>query len=262
MDDQPIRVTVCQLSDEPEHMEADWAALVAHVRSTGSQWVLLPEMAFAPWFAREPEFVPAVWQDALEMHARWEPRLAELAPAVVVGSRPAEPGGQRRNQAFVAEPGQPVRGAHQKRYLPDEGAFWEASWYGRGAGDFTPVMAGPACIGLMLCTDLWFLEHARAYGQAGAHIIANPRATERASVDKWLAGGRVAAVVSGAFCLSSNRVSHTAVQPPMGGQGWVVGPDGEVLGVTTTAQPFLTVDLNLAEAVRAKQTYPRYVLAS
>ena len=261
MDSKPLRVTVCQLSDEPEHLEADWQALAAHVRTEGSQWVLLPEMAFAPWFARSRPFDAAVWAAVLAAQARWEPRLAELAPALVAGSRPVELAGARRNQAFVAEPGQPLRPAHQKRYLPNEAVFWEASWYGPGPGDFTPVQAGPACTGFMICTDLWFLQHARAYGQAGAQVIANPRATERATVEKWLAGGRVAAVVSGAYCLSSNRVSHTGAQPPMGGQGWVVDPDGVVLGVTSTAMPFLTVTIDLGAADAAKQTYPRYVQA-
>jgi N-carbamoylputrescine amidase len=261
LDSQPLRVTVCELNDEPEGLERDWAGLVEHVRADRSQWVLLPEMVFAPWFARVRPFDPAVWQAALAAQAAWEPRLSELAPAVVVGSRPAEVAGQRRNQAFVAEPGHPLRAVHEKRYLPDEDAFWEASWYGRGDGHFVPAPAGPACTGLLLCTDLWFFEHARALGQAGAHLLANPRGSERASVDKWLAGGRVAAVVAGAFCLSSNRVSHTGVQPPMGGQGWIIGPDGNVLGLTSQAQPYLTLEIDLAEAVRARQTYPRYVLA-
>jgi hypothetical protein len=46
----------------------------------------------------------------------------------------------------------------------------------------------------------------------------------------------------------------------LGGQGWAVGPDGQVLGVTSRARPFLTVSIDLAEAERAKSTYPRYVL--
>jgi len=33
-----------------------------------------------------------------------------------------------------------------------------------------------------------------------------------------------------------------------------------VLGVTSRAQPFLTVSIDLADAERAKGTYPRYVL--
>ncbi len=254
-----LRVTVTQLADEPEHLEADWLRLAAHVREAGSELVLLPEMALVPWFAREPQFDAAVWAAALAAQGRWEPRLRELAPAMVLGSRPVEVEGRRHNQAFVAELGAAPRRAHEKYYLPDEGAFWEASWYERGSGQFTPALAGSACVGFMLCTDLWFLEHARAYGQAGAHVIANPRATELASVDKWLAGGRVAAVVAGAFCLSSNRVSHAAAQTPMGGQGWVVDPDGQVLALTSAERPFVTVEIDLAQAEAAKQTYPRYV---
>jgi N-carbamoylputrescine amidase len=45
-----------------------------------------------------------------------------------------------------------------------------------------------------------------------------------------------------------------------GGQGWIVGPDGEVLGLTSTGHPFLTMEIALEEAERAKSTYPRYVL--
>ena len=254
-----LRVTVTQFADEPEFFEADWTRLAAHVRETGSEWVLLPELVFAPWFARAQQFDAEVWAQALALHAHRETRLSELAPAVVVGSRPVEVNGQRRNQAFVAEHGRSVRAAHEKYYLPDEAEFWEASWYGRGSGDFAPAMVGPACAGLMLCTDLWFLQHARAYGQAGAHVIANPRASELATVDKWLAAGRVAAIVAGAYCLSSNRVSHSAMAVPMGGQGWVVDPDGKVLALTTAENPFVTVDIDLARAEAAKQSYPRYV---
>ena len=45
----------------------------------------------------------------------------------------------------------------------------------------------------------------------------------------------------------------------LGGQGWAIGPDGEVLGLTSRERPFVTVALDLAVAERAKQTYPRYV---
>ena len=44
-----------------------------------------------------------------------------------------------------------------------------------------------------------------------------------------------------------------------GGEGWVIDPDGKVLGVTSEAEPFLTVDIELEDAVRAKGTYPRDV---
>jgi len=101
------------------------------------------------------------------------------------------------------------------------------------------------------------MERGRAYGKQGVHLLVTPRATGKPTVEKWLVGGRAAAVVSGAFSLSSNRFSRSV---DLGGQGWVVGPDGQVLAVTSRAQLFLTVSIDLEEAERAKGTYPRYML--
>lgn len=66
--------------------------------------------------------------------------------------------------------------------------------------------------------------------------------------------------MAGAFGLSSNR---TGPGPAGGfewaGRGWAVDPDGEVLGVTSAGEPFLTVEIDPAGAEAAKSTYPRYV---
>jgi N-carbamoylputrescine amidase len=104
------------------------------------------------------------------------------------------------------------------------------------------------------------MRHARAYGEAGVHLIVNPRATERSTLYKWLVGVRAAAVIAGAFCLSSNRVSDQEHSVTFGGQGWIVGPDGEVLGLTFPERPFVTIEIDLNEAEQAKSTYPRNVL--
>ena len=72
--------------------------------------------------------------------------------------------------------------------------------------------------------------------------------TESQSVDKWLAGGRAAAVMGGAFSLSSNRAgsNHGLTY---GGLGWVIGPDGQVLATTSDSEPFVTVEIDLDLAV-------------
>jgi predicted amidohydrolase len=44
-----------------------------------------------------------------------------------------------------------------------------------------------------------------------------------------------------------------------GGAGIIVSPDGEVLAATSSERPYVTVDLNLDDALKAKETYPRYV---
>ena len=143
--------------------------------------------------------------------------------------------------------------------MPNEEGYWEASWYERGDGDFEPIQAGSALLGFVICTDIWFFQHSRSYGKKGVHLIACPRATPRSTLDKWLVGGRATAVVSGAFVLSSNRVSREGEEADLGGQGWILGPNGKVLGLTSDERPFLTLELDLKKADLAKQTYPRYV---
>ncbi|MBN1779868.1 carbon-nitrogen hydrolase family protein [bacterium] len=254
-----MKVTVCELNDNPDDFAHEWEQLAAHVKTRSSQLVLLPEMPFCTWFALNPVFEPNVWQSAVTAHEVWMERFSELAPAIVLGSRPVNRDEQRLNEGFVWEQQGGYRAAHHKYYLPDEQGFWEASWYSRGEGSFTPMQCGGAKIGFQICTELWSMEHARLYGREGVSIIVTPRATGKATLDKWLAGGRAAAIVSGAFSLSSNRAGFEGQPVHFGGQGWIVGPDGEVLGLTSREQPFITVEIDLDVSARAKQTYPRYV---
>ncbi len=255
-----MRVTVCELGEASETLEQDWAELVTHVHGSGSELVLLPEMPFADWFARTRPADPTVWRAAVTAHERWLPRLGELAPAVVLGTRPVNREGRRHNEGFVHDTAGDCRAVHHKYYLPDEDGYWEASWYERGDGSFRTFPAGPAQAGFLICTDLWFLERARAYGRAGAHLLLVPRATPTVTTDKWLVGGRTAAVVAGAFCLSSNRRYGEGPGGGMGGSGWIIDPDGGLLGVTSQEDPFLTLEIDLAAAVEARTSYPRYVL--
>lgn len=248
-----MRVTVCELPDALDELEPAWRALVAHCRAAGSELVLLPELPFHPWFGDAPAFDAAVWGAVVEAHARWIERLTELAPAAVLATAPAVRGGQRVNEAFVWEAASGYRAAHQKHHLPDEPGYFEARWYGRGDGRFEPARAGAAQVGFCVCTELWSLDRARAYGAAGVHLLATPRLTDRAGGDRWLAGGRAAAIYAGAYSLSSNRSSARH-----GGMGWVVDPDGAVLAVTGRDAPFATVDIDLARAEAARSTYPRY----
>ena len=248
-----MRVTVCELRTAAGALEEDWAGLVAHVEAERSDLVVLPELGFAPWFAARPVFDQGQWDAAVDAHERWLARLPEL-PAAVLGSRPVTRPTGRRNQAYAADRGGPVRGLHDKSYLPEEVGFHEASWYGRGEGGHAVTDVAGLRAGVLVCTELWFLEHARALGRAGAHVIATPRVTPVETLDKWLAGGRACAVVAGAWSLSSN-----SAEPEHGGLGWAVDPEGEVVATTSRAQPFATVEVDLSAVDEAKLRYPRYV---
>lgn len=257
-----MRVTICELHDEgaPDGaFEDDWVRLCHEVRRSESDLVLLPEMPFAPWFALAPDYDARVWQRAVASHERWLERLGELAPAAVVATRPLERDGRRLNEAFVWDAARGYRAAHVKAFLPREEGFWETEWYHAGKPAFEVIEAGGARLGVQICTEMWSMQHTQRYGKLGAQVIAVPRVTSKDSVEKWMAGGRVAAVVAGAFTMSSNRTSPDT-GPDFGGGGWIASPDGELVAWTTGDSPVCTVQIDLSRADRAKDTYPRYAI--
>jgi len=256
-----MKVTVCELRNEPGYLEQDWQELVDHVKSEASDLVLLPEMPFYPWIARWKIIDDEIWKASVEAHDRWISRLTELEMALVISTRPIIRERKRFNEGFVWDSANNYRGVHRKYYLPDEEGWWEASWYDRGNGKFSVIQSRKGIIGFLICTELWFNFHAREYAKQGVELLVTPRATEITSVDKWLAGGRTAAVVSGAYSLSSNYSYGNKGNIEWGGSGWIIEPEeGQVLGVTSRKHPFLTLEIDLSAAQNAKHTYPRNIV--
>jgi N-carbamoylputrescine amidase len=256
-----MKVTVCELPNEPAALENAWKQLVHHVQTNESEFVLLPEMPFFRWLGHTRNVDASQWGQAVKAHEAWLTRLADLAPAIVASTRPVVLDGKRQNAGYIWEPGQTAQTVHTKYYLPDEPGFWEASWYERGSGDFSLANTPKGKVGFLICTEIWFNTHAREYGKQGMQLLVCPRATPKPTAPKWVAGGQVAAVVSGAFCLSSNWGGTTPEGGDYAGVGWIIEPgEGKVLGLTSPERPFLTLEIDLAEADRAKSTYPRYVI--
>ena len=258
-----MKVTVCQLSAEPDKLENQWRELVAHTTRYESELVLLPEMPFFPWICSLLPVDPKLWFEGVEAHILWNQKLSELGSTIVIGTRPIVDSGSktRYNYGYIWTARTGIQDIHKKVYLPDEEGFWEATWYKKGNKSFKPFVYVGISIGFSICTEIWFMEHVREYGKLGIHFLVCPRGTPIETVDKWIAGGRAAAVISGAFCLSSN---HYGLAPDeetvLGGVGWIIDPEGNVLGTTNDQKPFITLDLDLKIAEDAKSSYPRYVL--
>lgn len=47
-----MKITVCQLPDDPNDLEESWNRLAEHVQNVNSELVLLPEMPIYPWVAQ------------------------------------------------------------------------------------------------------------------------------------------------------------------------------------------------------------------
>ena len=249
-----MKLTVVELPNSLVEFEAAWPALARHVGVAESDIVLLSEVPFAPWFATSPTFVEAAWTEVCEAHVRWGRRLAELSSLAVVYSAPVGIGESRRNSGMLWTAESGVRPLRDKVLLPDEDPTWEASWYGRGVDPPAPFDVAGAKAGLLICSEIWSLAWASDLGRAGVQLLFTPRATGVESLDNWFAVGRVAAISSGCFSVSSNRVGDG-----FGGGGWIFAPDGSLLGRTSADEPFVTVTVDLADADAAKSTYPRYV---
>jgi len=254
-----MNVTVCQLPADQGALDHAFESLADHCHRTSSQLLLLPEMPFSSWLAQEPDVTMDAWKEAVAQHDNMIRRLEALPPTVVAGTRPVLTRGTPYNEAFVWLPESGYHPVHLKHYLPEEEGFFEASWYRRGPKQFKAADTPAGKVGFLVCTELWYGEWARHFARQGIDFLLSPRATADYSRDKWLAGGRVAAVNAGAFCLSSNRGGSDSNGVTWAGGGWVIDPDGEVLAVTDEDTPFITQSLDLQIAKQAKTTYPRYI---
>jgi N-carbamoylputrescine amidase len=251
-----MKSTITQI--DHGQLENEWAKLIGHIRVNNSDLVLLPEMAFSQWFCTTQAVDNTVWQNAVESHDTWLERLPELGAKIVIGTAPRNIGDKKYNVAYVWTADAGLQWIHSKTYLPNDDGYWEATWYDRAPIDFQPITVDGVKIGVMICTEIWFMQHARDYGQDEVHLIVNPRSTPYSTNDKWLACGQTTGVVAGAYCLSSNHTGQ-ADHVKLGGAGWITDPESIVLGVTSDDEPFITADLDLTYAESAKNEYPRYV---
>ncbi len=251
-----MRITVCQLSHEREMLGRAWSALRDHATQQQSDLVLLPEFVFVEPVWQKEHFDATTWSAIEARSNAWLGRLAELDAAYVVGTRPVTLEGKHFNEGFLWSVEHGIVPLRRKYFLPDEPGFWESRWFTAGDVEFPKYAAGSLSFGLNICTELWALETYGAYASLGVGAILSPRGTPAASTSTWLSMGTVAAVRAGAFCLSSNRVHADG---SAGGAGWIISPNGELLAKTTQQEPFCTLDVDLAEARTARETYPRYV---
>lgn len=252
-----MRVTVCELPHEPAEVAAAWQALCAHTHEHRSELLVLPEFAFAPAIWQTEGFDAQVWAEAITTTDTWLRRLPDLGVDYVIGARPVAAYGRHYNEGFLWSRAQRSVPLRRKYYMPDEPGGWETRWFARGDKKFPRYSAGPLGFGLNICTELWALETYGMYSALNVHAVICPRASASETRNKWLAIGTVAAVRSGAYCISSNRISKDGL---MGGMGWIISPDGALLAHTVRDAPFATFDVDPAVAVAAQSTYPRYAL--
>jgi N-carbamoylputrescine amidase len=161
------------------------------------------------------------------------------------------------NEAFVIESGT-VRPLHRKQYFPNEQGWFETEWYAADRSGFNVAEIQGINVGVLLCTEAMFNEHARAYGRQKASLIVIPRASGE-NLESWKISGAMASLVSGAYVVSSNRIGRSRCGTHFGGGGFAYAPQGRLLAMTTPANPVQAFDLDPKIPASAQSDYPCYV---
>lgn len=242
--------------------DAKWEVLTRRVRRIKPDVLLLNEMPFGRWIAGGPARDHRVLIESHRAHELGMSRLGDLGAPVVIGTRAVMHDGRSVNQGFVWTADRGLQVVHTKQFFPDEEGYYEARWFERGDLKFRVVDVRGLKVAFLICTDVWFGEWARHYGKLGAHLIVVPRATPRPSLEQWKTGIAAAALVSGCYVASSNRVGRDAQGQVFGGRGWIFDPDGKVLAASSSTRPVAVATIDRAVADGAKLEYPRYVDAA
>jgi N-carbamoylputrescine amidase len=250
------RVAFVEWPDGLEPASDEWRSIGAEVQSASPDVLVTNEMPFGSWLpvtARYDRTAAAAWVD---LHSRGVDALNGLGVAAVISSRPVFAGRKLSNEAFALEGGEYSR-LHHKHFLPAEAGWQEASWFERSPACFKVHFFGGMKIGVLLCTDLMFTEKARELGEAGADLIAVPRASGSGTTAMWRTAGAMASIVAGAYVVSSNRTGRTAEdRPGFGGCGFAVAPGGAKLANTSEKSTLCVIDMDPAISVEAKTRYP------
>jgi N-carbamoylputrescine amidase len=239
-----MKVTVCQLPRGSGIEASVWNALAEHVQAEQTDLLLLPQIPFFSVLTRGSRFDQSTWNAALDAHDEWETRLHALQGVTIMGTRPIDFGNERYEEGFVWSVADGFRSVHVKAQLQDDPGATEKAWYREGEPQYIPVRAGAASCGFLMGSELWVLEAVENYRHQQIDLLVTPRgqATRHASFEDWLAAGRNAARIAGAFQLAS--AATEASEGEMDG-GWIIDPDGELLAATDFNHPFKSAQLEL-----------------
>jgi N-carbamoylputrescine amidase len=254
-----MRFAVCEASPQLIHADDGWKQIADQCGRERPDLLLLNEMPFGNWVSAGPEPNREQLLTSHNLHDHGLDHLGEFSVPSVLGSRPTFEQERSVNQAFVWKRDGNLQTVHTKQFFPNEPGYYEARWFERGELRFELGEANGIQIGFLTCTDVMFPEWARYYGHSGAQVICVPRATPAPSLDRWKTVISTAAIISGCYVASSNRVGKDTNGQEFGGGGWVFDPAGELIAATSTQHPVATAELDLGLVERAKQGYPAYV---
>ncbi|MBO7941013.1 carbon-nitrogen hydrolase family protein [Streptomyces antibioticus] len=237
----PLRVAAVQSAARPlrtaDNARAA-AARAADAAHRGARLVVLPELHLSaydlPGLAHGTAGGRGTDDVAIRADASrqvTDPRLTPLAAVavrqgvtVVVGAAVRHPDGRLTNSLLAVHPGGAVTVPYDKQHL----------WHDEEAALFTPGTRDAALtvdgwrLGLGVCYDMSFPEHARAAALAGAHALLYPAAFAAGTEHRAAVYLRARALENTVHTVFANPVEGPRDRP-CAGTSAVYGPDGGTL---------------------------------
>lgn len=252
-----LRTAFVEWPEDVSTEGARWRALKDSVTAAHPDILLTNELPFGPWLADGAAFSEDEARLSLRAHEMGLAGLRDLNLRAVISSRPVWNGKRLANEAFALENGV-VRPLHRKQYFPNEPGWFESEWYAGDNSGFAVAEVLGLKVGVLLCTEAMFNERARVYGKQKASLLVIPRASGT-DMESWKIAGAMAALVSGAYVVSSNRIGRSRGGTQFGGGGFAYGPQGRLLAVTDAANAVRTLELDPGICASAQRAYPCYV---
>ncbi len=231
-------------------------ARLREAKQRGASLAILPELPFDRWI---PATRDVNDEDAERSDGPRQQTLARAAKdvgvATIGGAIVRDLQGRRRNTVIAVDARGVVIGRYAKLHIPDEQGFWERDHYEPGAEPPREFdVMGIRC-GVLVCSDI-NRPGAAALAKAGVDVIVNPRATERATFERWKLVFRATALTCSTYVVSVNRpVSEQGVA--LGGPSIVVDPNGEV--VLETVDTIAIAQVSHESVEQARRSYPGYL---
>ncbi|HXG51412.1 MAG TPA: carbon-nitrogen hydrolase family protein [candidate division Zixibacteria bacterium] len=202
--------------------------LIGEAKSKGASLVVFPEflMAFSP-AGQSAEELCAL---AEPLHGPFVSSLGEAAVrtgisivATLYESAPARKSSRVYDTAVWIEPSGNLAAAYRKVHLYDAFGFKESDKFAPGDELASPVRAGGAAFGMMICYDLRFPEVARLLALKGADALAAPSGWVQGDLklEHWRTMIRARALENGCYVIAPDQVGniyigHSMVADPLG----------------------------------------------
>ncbi|BDZ52144.1 hydrolase [Frondihabitans sucicola] len=279
---EPLRIGLVQMSwlpDPREHV-AELREGIRLAASAGAAAVFLPELTLRRYPGDQPAAgVPK--DDAEELESG--PTFTFAAEAArdfgvfvhaSLYERPAhddDPDDPRGyNTAILLDPEGHLVGRTRKTHIPISAGYYEDTFFRPGGdADPHPVYSAPglgARVGLPTCWDEWFPELSRAYGLAGAELLAYPTAIGSEPTfpdfdtrDIWRHVITANGITSGLFMVVPNRWGDEG-DITFYGSSFISDPFGRILvEAPRDASAVLVASLDIAQRDEWLKLFPFYV---